>query len=233
LRGATYSAWCCWRRRPITRESYHFLTKLAQASGIETPTRADLARTDRRRKNKGSNDDWTHPHDPDAKITKMKDGRTHFAHKAEHSVATVRMTDENHRAALRGQRRIFRSYEDLLRPSKDGLASRFDERRCHAEPMPNAILLVLLEFLQDISGLSAREVALSEVLPDCGLVVRKRPTRLDRVFAQDGIRVSVSFTPASAPATVQASTTNDISRGIVWYKVHLEVHERSEESQLL
>ena len=34
----------------------------------------------------GSNDDWTHPHDPDAKITKMKDGRTHLAHKAEHAV---------------------------------------------------------------------------------------------------------------------------------------------------
>jgi transposase len=68
-------------------ESYHdFLTQLAQASGIETPTRADLARIDRKRKKKGSNDDWTHPHDPDAKITKMKDGRTHMAHKAEHAV---------------------------------------------------------------------------------------------------------------------------------------------------
>jgi hypothetical protein len=41
---------------------------------------------DRQRKKKGSNDDWTHPHDPDAKITKMKDGRTHLAHKAEHAV---------------------------------------------------------------------------------------------------------------------------------------------------
>jgi transposase len=68
-------------------ESYQeFLTKLAQASGIETPTREDLARIDRKRKNKGSNEDWRHPHDPDAKITKMKDGRTHLAHKAEHAV---------------------------------------------------------------------------------------------------------------------------------------------------
>ena len=73
--------------RRDTGESYQdFLTKLAQASGIETPTRADLARMDRKRKKKGSNDDWTHPHDPDAKITKMKDGRTHLAHKAEHAV---------------------------------------------------------------------------------------------------------------------------------------------------
>jgi transposase len=45
-----------------------------------------LARIDRKRKKKGSNDDWTHPHDPDAKITKMKDGRTHLAHKAEHAI---------------------------------------------------------------------------------------------------------------------------------------------------
>jgi len=73
--------------RRDTGESYHdFLTKLARACGIETPTRADLARIDRKRKKKGSNDDWTHPHDPDAKITKMKDGRTHLAHKAEHAV---------------------------------------------------------------------------------------------------------------------------------------------------
>jgi transposase len=73
--------------RRDTGETYdEFLTRLAQASGIETPTREDLARIDRKRKNKGSNDDWTHPHDPDAKITKMKDGRTHLAHKAEHAV---------------------------------------------------------------------------------------------------------------------------------------------------
>ncbi|MGH9159615.1 MAG: transposase [Vicinamibacteraceae bacterium] len=63
-----------------------FLTQLAQASGIETPTRQDRARLDRKRKKKTSNKDWTNPHDPDAKITKMKDGRTHLAHTAEHAV---------------------------------------------------------------------------------------------------------------------------------------------------
>jgi transposase len=68
-------------------ETYReFLTRLAQASGIETPTRADLARLDRRRPKKGRNAEWRHPHDPDARITKMKDGRTHLAHKAEHAV---------------------------------------------------------------------------------------------------------------------------------------------------
>ena len=64
--------------RRDTGESYDaFLTRLAEASGLSTPTRAELARFDRTRKKKGSNDDWTHPHDPDAKIAKMKDGRTH------------------------------------------------------------------------------------------------------------------------------------------------------------
>ena len=73
--------------RRDTGETYQdFLTQLAKASGIETPTREDLARIDRKRKKKGSNDDWTHPDDPDAKITKMKDHRTHLAHKAEHAV---------------------------------------------------------------------------------------------------------------------------------------------------
>ena len=73
--------------RRDTGESYEaFLTRLAEASGIATPTRAELARLDRQRKKKGSNDDWTHPDDPDARITKMKDGRTHLAHKAEHAV---------------------------------------------------------------------------------------------------------------------------------------------------
>ena len=73
--------------RRDTGDAYEaWLTRLAEASGIATPTRAELARFDRKRKKKGSNDDWTHPHDPDAKITKMKDGRTHLAHTAEHAV---------------------------------------------------------------------------------------------------------------------------------------------------
>ena len=58
-------------------ETYNdFLPRLASESGIETPTRAK----------KGSNQEWEHPQDPDARITKMKDGRTHLAHKVEHAV---------------------------------------------------------------------------------------------------------------------------------------------------
>ncbi len=63
-----------------------FLAGLARESGIETPTREDLARLDRKRKRKGSNQEWVSPSDPDARITKMKDGTTHLAHKAEHAV---------------------------------------------------------------------------------------------------------------------------------------------------
>lgn len=55
-------------------------------SGIETPTKKDLARLDRKCARKGSNGDRTHPQDPDASITKMKDGSTHLARKVEHAV---------------------------------------------------------------------------------------------------------------------------------------------------
>jgi transposase len=73
--------------RRDTGEQYQaFLTRLAETSGIKTPTREALARLDRKRKKKTSNKDWTSPTDPDAKVTKMKDGRTHLAHKAEHAV---------------------------------------------------------------------------------------------------------------------------------------------------
>jgi transposase len=73
-------------RRDTSEQYSDFLARLAQESGIETPTREQLAKLDRKRPNKGSNEDWAHPHDPDARITKMKDGRTHLAHKAEHAV---------------------------------------------------------------------------------------------------------------------------------------------------
>ena len=65
--------------RRDTGESYEeFLRGLAKESGIATPTREELARWDRQRKNKGSNKEWVNPHDPDARITKMKDERTHL-----------------------------------------------------------------------------------------------------------------------------------------------------------
>jgi transposase len=68
-------------------QSYEkFLRGLAKKSGIATPTREDLARLDRKRKKKSSNQEWKSSTDPDARIAKMKDGSTHMAHKAEHAV---------------------------------------------------------------------------------------------------------------------------------------------------
>ena len=98
--------------RKDTKQNYEqFLTDLAQASGIQTPTREDLAKIDKTRKNKASNDDWENPNDPDAKITKMKDGSTHLAHKQEHAVdmdsgaviaVTIQPADEGDTTTWRG-----------------------------------------------------------------------------------------------------------------------------------
>jgi hypothetical protein len=69
-------------------ETYRqMLRRMAEASGIATPTADDLVRLDRARKGKKlSNDDWASPVDPDARITRMKDGTTHLAYKPEHAV---------------------------------------------------------------------------------------------------------------------------------------------------
>ncbi len=64
-----------------------YLQGLAKAEGIENPTDEDLRRLDRGRKDKKvSNEQWESPTDPDSRIAKMKDGRTHLAYKAEHAV---------------------------------------------------------------------------------------------------------------------------------------------------
>lgn len=73
-------------RRDNGQQYDEFLKELGSAAGLENPTRDQLVRLDRKRKKKGSNQEWTSPSDPDARITKMKDGRTHLAHKAEHAV---------------------------------------------------------------------------------------------------------------------------------------------------
>jgi transposase len=74
------------RRRDDGRGYEEYLKDLAKAEGIEEPTREQAARLDRKRKKKASNQDWKSPTDADARIAKMKDGRTHLAHKAEHAV---------------------------------------------------------------------------------------------------------------------------------------------------
>ena len=128
--------------RRDTGESYQaFLIKLAQASGIETPTRADLARIDRKRKKQGSNADWTHPHDPDAKITKMKDGRTHLAHKAEPAVdldtgavvaVTVQDADAGDVATSRTTLLTAAENIETVAPEGDGLEDVVGDKGYHS-----------------------------------------------------------------------------------------------------
>jgi len=82
------------------------LKELAQIEGLENPTREQLARLVRKRRKKRSNQEWMSLADPDVRISKMKDGRTHLAHKAEHAVdlssggvvaVTVQAADEGRR----------------------------------------------------------------------------------------------------------------------------------------
>src|ERR687890_1016543 len=74
--------------RRDTGEGYRaMLTRMAEESGIETPTAADLVRLDRARKGKKlSNTEWESPTDPEARIARLKDGRTRLAYKPEHAV---------------------------------------------------------------------------------------------------------------------------------------------------
>jgi transposase len=74
-------------RRDTGEDYQEMLRRLAQESGIETPSTADLIRFDRTRKDKTlSNAEWRSETDPEARICKMKDGTTHLAYKPEHAV---------------------------------------------------------------------------------------------------------------------------------------------------
>lgn len=136
--------------RRDTGVSYdEFLTDLAKASGIATPTREDLARMDRKRKKKGSNKEWKSPVDEDARIAKMKDGRTHLAHKAEHAVdldtgavvaVTLQAADQGDTSTLD---------ETLIEAgmAMAGLVQR--EVRLHPEEKPKVNLLGIEELVAD------------------------------------------------------------------------------------
>ena len=80
------AAMCSIVRRD-TGESYmEYLRKLAQQAGIDSSDDEAVRRMDRKRKKKTSNEEWVNPHDPEAEVTKMKDGTTHLAYKAEQAV---------------------------------------------------------------------------------------------------------------------------------------------------
>src|SRR5437763_711387 len=86
--------------------------RFAEEGGIATPSAEDLVRLDRKRKGKRlSNAEWTSATDPEARIAKLKDGRTHLAYKPEHAVdldtgaivaAEVHPADQGDTATLPG-----------------------------------------------------------------------------------------------------------------------------------
>jgi transposase len=141
--------------RRDTGESYEaFLTGLAMASGIATPTRADLARLDRKRPKKASNGDWKHPYDPDARITKMKDGRTHLAHKAEQAVdletgavvaVTLQPADEGDTKTIEETLTTGAENIEKAHPESDGIQELVADKGYHSN-----------QVLQDLTELDIR-----------------------------------------------------------------------------
>ena len=78
-------------RRDTGEDWKQYVTRLMREDGMiepdEEPTDEEVRRYDKKRKNKRvSNEEWMSPTDPESRITKMKDGRTHLAYKAEHVV---------------------------------------------------------------------------------------------------------------------------------------------------
>jgi transposase len=78
-------------RRDTGEDWRAYVTRLMREEGVigpeQEPSDEEVRRFDKQRKDKRtSNEEWVSPHDPDAKITQLKDGRTHLAYKAEHVV---------------------------------------------------------------------------------------------------------------------------------------------------
>ena len=122
-------------RRRDTGETYRaMLTRMAEASGVATPTAAELKQFDRARKGKRlSNAEWASPTDPEARITRMKDGRTRLAYKPEHAVdldtgaivaAEIHPADQGDTTTL----------EDTLKAAGRGLDAAGCGRRSPAPP---------------------------------------------------------------------------------------------------
>jgi transposase len=165
--------------RRDTGASYdEFLRELAQRSGILTPTREDLARLDRKRKKKASNDDWVSPSDPEAGITKMKDGTTHLAYKAEHAVdmetgAVIAVT------VHAGHEGDTTTIHETLTETAENLAELIErEAEKSPEQEPQVSLNALSEVVTD-KGYHSDEVVLAIAQAEARSYIPepKRPTR--------------------------------------------------------
>lgn len=140
--------------RRATGETYRqMLQRMAEESGIETPSAEDLVRIDRARKGKKlSNADWVSKIDPEAKIARMKDGTTHLAYKPEHAVdldtgavvaAEVHPADEGDTTTLKGTCQAAETNLDLvgMAPSKTEPADLIADKGYHSRGV-----------LQDLDG---------------------------------------------------------------------------------
>ena len=115
-------------RKADGKDWKEFVCALAKAEGIENPTDEDLRRIDRGRKDKKvSNEEWENPHDPDARIAKMKDGRTHLAYKAEHAIdleteaiVAAQVTHADRGDAQTGRETILAAQVHLVQSGSEG-----------------------------------------------------------------------------------------------------------------
>ena len=73
-------------RRATNEDWKTYVRRLMRAEGIEDPSDETVRRFDRTRQKKTSNTEWKSSTDPDSRVTKMKDKRTHLPYKAEHAV---------------------------------------------------------------------------------------------------------------------------------------------------
>jgi transposase len=96
-------------RKDTGEDWKEYVKRLMGEDGIENPTDEEIRRFDKKRKKKVSNKEWGSPTDSDSRIAKMKDGRTHLAYKAEHTVdlgsefvlaATIQPADQADSATL-------------------------------------------------------------------------------------------------------------------------------------
>jgi len=138
--------------RRETGEGYHaMLTRMAQESGITTPTVEDLIRMDRNRRGKRlSNEEWVSQTDPDARIARMKNGTTHLAYKPEHAVdldtgaivaAEIHAADEGDTTTLPGTLRVAEANLDEVgkAPTPDTPAECVADKGYHSRAVLKAL----------------------------------------------------------------------------------------------
>jgi Transposase domain (DUF772) len=167
-------------RRDSGQGYNEYRKELAQAVGIENPTREQRARLDRKRKKKGSHEEWKHPKDPEARITKMKDGRTHLAYQAEHAVdlasgavlaVTVRIYRNRRRVRREKSKRLPRRRGELSERSFAHLYDSGGRRRVYLRSRDNILKRVLVQAGAFNLGLVMRNLfgaGTPRQLPDAG-----------------------------------------------------------------